>query len=192
MAPQNITKCFISIRIGRHARQGGGGEEERWKGGLRIAIRLVISTQHRAAIWSGKIRYDYRVRAERLWQPKQSATVRSHFKVNQHGEVLDFGERWAVCFHTKRQKGWNKLRARNMFETQEPCRDIHSSLPKDSSLKVLECLKLLRCAEVFKRLHREALNGRFSLCIFSKTSPTLSLLGWEKGVWPLCLESFVI
>lgn len=53
----------------------------------------------------GKIRYDYRVQAERLWQPKQSAAVRSHFKVNQHGEVLDFGERCAVCFHTKRQKG---------------------------------------------------------------------------------------
>ncbi len=24
----NITKRFVSIRIGRHARQGGGGEEE--------------------------------------------------------------------------------------------------------------------------------------------------------------------
>lgn len=33
-----------------------GGEREEWKEGLRIAIRLVvISTRHRAAIWSGRL-----------------------------------------------------------------------------------------------------------------------------------------
>lgn len=52
----NITNGFISIRIGRHARQGGEGGNGKWKEGLRIAIRLVvISTQHRAAIWSGRL-----------------------------------------------------------------------------------------------------------------------------------------
>lgn len=61
----------------------------------------------------GKIRYDYGVRAERLLQPKQSATVRSHFKVNQHSEVVDFGERCGVCFHTKRQEGGIHLNIRN-------------------------------------------------------------------------------
>lgn len=54
----NIANCFISIRIGRHARRGGGGGVGRgkWKEGLRIAIRLVvISTRHTAAIWSGRL-----------------------------------------------------------------------------------------------------------------------------------------
>ncbi len=64
----------------------------------------------------GKIRYDYRARAERLLQPKQSATVRSHFKVNQHSEVLDFGEMWSL-FSYKEARGRNTFNIKNMFGT---------------------------------------------------------------------------
>lgn len=58
----NITNCFISIRIGRHARQGGGREGvRRMKRGFEDSNQTCcdINTAQSGNL-VGKIRYDYR------------------------------------------------------------------------------------------------------------------------------------
>lgn len=72
----------------------------------------------------GKIRYDYRGSAsgETVAAKSNQATVRSHFKVNQRGEVLDFGERCSLLSYKEDEGGGIHLNIRNMFET---CRDTY-------------------------------------------------------------------
>lgn len=94
VAPQTRERSFVSIRGGRHARLAGSAlkrdfedsNQTCWDTNTAASSNLVR-----------KIRYDYRERAETVRQAKQSASARRHFKVNQCGEVVDFGERWVCC-----------------------------------------------------------------------------------------------
>lgn len=56
----NISNCFISIRIGRHARQGGGGSWEMKRGFEDSNQTCCDINTAQSGNLVGKIRYDYR------------------------------------------------------------------------------------------------------------------------------------
>lgn len=74
----NITNGIMCARLGQHA---GGGR----------AIRaVVISTRRRAAILSGRLDMIIESASGETVAAEAISAVRSHFKVNQQSEVLDF------------------------------------------------------------------------------------------------------